>query len=245
MSRGEWAGGLFTVVFAFVLPSIALTVTGAVTGAFDEPPEIIEEEVISATFVRLGREFENQLPNRRVPQAATAPPDSVALDRPEETVEREEPQRERPERALERDLDNLLERSALFAEEAEQRELEGSENGVEDGTATEATAGDEYGGLLRNFFRRGWSVPTTISDEERRELSVMASVDVDESLQIVAFRLRGSSGNPDFDQSVTEQLERLRAANATIPPLDGRFSHLRTQYVGQWFTARFRGRDAR
>ena len=137
-------------------------------------------------------------------------------------------------------MQRLMDRADLFAEIAERQEMEGDPDGIEDGTTTQV--GDRYAGELYAFFRRGWSVPTTISEEDQQGLRVEVSIDVSEDLQIVGFRLRGESGNPDFDQSVNAQIERLRAANATIPepPLA-----VRPQYVDQWFTLRFRGRDAR
>ena len=137
-------------------------------------------------------------------------------------------------------MQRLVDRADLFAEIAEQQEQEGDPDGIEGGTTDQT--GDRYAGQLYAFFRRGWSVPTTIDEAEQAELRVEVSIDVSEELELLDFRLRGSSGNPDFDQSVTAQLERLRAANATIPepPIA-----VRPQYIDQWFTLRFRGRDAR
>ncbi len=238
-------GGLITIGAAIVTPAAVAVATGAAQAAFapdEEAPPVIEEEVIAARFVRLGRDFQDELPNRFVPQAATAPSDAVALSENPDEPQPERPRRERPPDALERSLDNLLERSDLFAEEAEAREMEGNPDGIEEGTETEATDGDVYAGQLYAFFRRGWTVPTTITEEERRGLSVEATINVAENLQIVTCRLRGSSGNADFDQSVIAQIERLRANNVAIPepPLS-----VRIRYVGQPFTLRFRGRNAR
>ena len=244
LSPAEWIGG-FAAVSSIIVPTaiiLALGGIGALISMEEEAPvEVIEEEVVSARFVQLGRDFQDELPNRVVPQAATAPPDSVALsDDPRENVEREE--RERPDEALERDLSNLLDRSDLFAEEAEAREREGSELGIEEGTETQAQDGDIYAGQLYAFFRRGWTVPTTITEEQRRDLSVEATIQVAENLQIISVRIRGTSGNPDFDQSVVAQIERLRANNIEVPepPLA-----VRPRYVGAPFTLRFHGRNAR
>lgn len=244
MSPGEWIGGI-TAVSTIIVPAailIALGGIGALITMEDEAPvEVIEEEVVSARFVQLGRDFRDELPNRVVPQAAAAPPDSVVLsDDPRENVEREEV--ERPDNALERDLSNLVDRMDLFAEDSPPQELEGSEDGIEEGTETQAQDGDIYAGQLYAFFRRGWTVPTTITEEQRRELSVEATIQVAENLQIVSVRIRGTSGNPDFDQSVVAQIERLRSNNVEVPepPLA-----VRPRYVGAPFTLRFHGRNAR
>ncbi|MEM7609217.1 MAG: hypothetical protein AAF411_28045, partial [Myxococcota bacterium] len=141
LSAAEWIGGVVGVILGFVLPAIAVLMAAAVSAsiapdaAATPPPD---EEVIAARFVQLGRDFQDELPNRIVPQAATAPPDSVALsDNPDERPEPEE-QRERPDEALERNIDNLLDSVEAFAEEVEAREREGNPDGIEEGTETEA-----------------------------------------------------------------------------------------------------------
>ncbi len=134
-----------------------------------------------------------------------------------------------------------MDRADLFAETTPEREREGSPDGIEEGTETTAQAGDIYGGQLYVFFKRGWTVPTTISEEEQRSLVASVEIEVAENLEIDEFRIRSSSGNPDFDQSLIAQLERLKANNLTIPepPLA-----VRPRYVGTPFTLRFSGRQA-
>lgn len=206
----------------------------------DDAPAI-EEEVIAARFLKLGRDFREELPNRNVPLKSTAPDQRTAISkRPRKRTIVDAGVR--PPDPMEDDLTRLLDRADLFAEIAEEQEREGSPDGIEEGTESMATAGDVYRGQLYVFFRRGWSIPTTISDEERRNLSVEATIEVADNLRITNFRLRGESGNPDFDQSVINQLERLRRENLEIPepPMLER-----DQWVGRPFTLRFRGRDAR
>ena len=199
-----------------------------------------EMEVIPAQFVQLGRDFEDQLPNRNVPQQSMAPDERTAISENPEDHEPPPDMGVRPPDTIDDPLQRLVDRAELFSEHAEQQEQEGDPDGIEGGTTNQA--GDRYAGLLYTFFRRGWSVPTTINEEEQRGLSVEVSIDVADSLELVEFRLRGTSGNPDFDQSIVAQLERLRAANATIPEPP---HAVRPQYVDHPFTLRFRGRDAR
>ena len=85
-------------------------------------------------------------------------------------------------------------------------------------------------------------MPTTISDDDRRGLSVEVTITVNENLHIISHRIRGTSGNLDFDQSVVAQLDRLREQNLEIPDppvLE------RGIWLNRPFTLRFRGRDAR
>ena len=244
LSVGEWIGGFTSSgsIVAVMAVFYVLYRVGAlaldIDLSTDEP--IDEAEVIPAQFVQLGRDFQEELPNRDVPVRSTAPDDRTAISENPQDHEPPPDAGVRPPDPMEDPMQRLMDRADLFAEIAERQEMEGDPDGIEGGTTTQV--GDLYAGQLNNFFRRGWSVPTTISEEDQQRLSVEVSVDVSEDLQFVGFRLRGESGNPDFDQSVNAQLERLRAANATIPepPLA-----LRPQYVDQWFTLRFHGRDAR
>lgn len=248
--RGMWlsvmeiVGGLgFTGGVALLLGlTFAVWIVGDPTGVRlgREDAPVIEEEVIAARFVKLGRRFE-ELPNRNVPVRDTAPAQGVAVStNPRERVEMPDAG-PRPPNPMDDPMTRLLNRADLFAEIADRREQEGDPNGIEEGTETEASAGDLYAGQIYAFFRRGWAVPETISRDQLQNLNVEVTITVGEDLQIQEFRLRGSSQNPDFDQSVLGQLERLRLSNTPIPepPL-----LVRTRYVGAPFTLRFRGRHA-
>lgn len=244
LSMTEIVGGLgFTGGIALLLGlTFAVWIVGggsSSSGASDDAP-VIEEEVIAARFVKLGRRFE-ELPNRNVPVRDTAPAQGVAVStNPRERVEMPDAG-PRPPDPMDDPMTRLLNRADLFAEIAEQREQEGDPDGIEEGTETEAAAGDLYAGQIYAFFRRGWAVPETISRDQLQDLNVEVTITVGEDLQIQEFRLRGSSENADFDQSVLGQLERLRLSNETIPepPI-----LVRARYVGAPFTLRFRGRHA-
>ncbi len=242
-SAAEILGGAGLSGLVAVSIVLSLVLYAAATQHVDEVSDdapALEEEVIAARFLKLGRDFREELPNRNVPLKSTAPDQRTAVSkRPRQR--RVIDAGVRPPDPMEDDLTRLLDRADLFAEIAEEQEREGSPEGIEEGTETTATAGDVYRGQLYVFFRRGWSIPTTISDEERRDLTVEATIEVADNLRITRFRLRGQSGNPDFDQSVIDQLERLRRENLEIPepPMLER-----DRWVGRPFTLRFRGRDA-
>lgn len=212
----------------------------------DEDERLLEEEdVIEARFVVLGRDFEDELPNRIVPRLSTAPPQPSNVPTENTPVERAEPE-ERPEEepppdAVEDVLARIGDRAQAFAEIAEEREREGSPDGIEEGTETTATEGDIYRGRLFSFFRRGWSVPTTLDRDEVQGMRVSVTVQIGPDLQIASFNLRGTSGNALFDQSVNEQLTRLQAAQQPIPPPP---EEVADQYIGQSIVVRFNGRQA-
>lgn len=242
MSGAEWLGGFGTmggVVLAAALSGVIVSVVSVAVSSADDGP-ILDDEIVSARFVQLGRDFQDELPNRNVPVKSTAPDDRTAISKNPTDFERPDAG-PRPPDPMDDPMRRLMDRADLFAETAPEREREGSPDGIEEGTETTAQAGDVYAGQLYTFFKRGWTVPTTISDEERQALNVTVSIEVSEDLEIVEYRVGVSSGNPDFDQSVIAQIERLKANDLTIPepPLA-----VRPQYVGNPFRLRFSGRHA-
>lgn len=228
------------VVLAMLLGWVVDRIQDALTD--EQQPAIMEEDVIEARFIQLGREFQDELPNREVPIVATAPPRPSEVPT-EDTPDTPPPQvmEERPPEAVESDIAQLIARAGVHAEMAQPMELEGSPDGVEGGSR-DTGEGDAYAGRLATFFRRGWTVPTTLAADEVRGLTTVASVTVGPELQIVSFEIRTSSGDPLFDASVTEQLERLRAADSRIPPPP---EDQQDRYIDSTFPVRFRGRDAR
>lgn len=244
LSPIEIAGGLALTSGVLVFGLIFSYVYGAnMRDAQQEQMELdamplIDDEIVSARFVRLGRQFD-ELPNREVPVKAHAPQRGVAIskrprrrERPDAGVTQEEP-----------DFSNLIvnaERQA-FAEDVEQRELEGDPDGIEEGTEREAQAGNVYAGQIYAFFRRGWTVPATIPESERRDLVATVVLTVGENLEITQYRMARGSGNADFDESINARLEAVRAGNTQIPepPLE-----VRPNYIGTPFRLRFRGRHA-
>lgn len=235
-----------TLVGILVLISPALA--NVLEGLVDEPaPDILEEDdVIEARFVQLGRDFQEQLPNREVPLLDTAPPELSQVpteNTPDEVPEDVERPEERPPNAVTDDLlRDVLNRSEVFAEMAEEREREGSVDGIEEGTERTATEGDIYRGRLYSFFRRGWTVPTTLDRDAIANLTVVMDVRIGQELEIVSFAIRRESGNPLFDESAVQQLTRLQASDQRIPPPP---EDEADQYIGTTIAVRYSGRQAR
>lgn len=253
LSVAALVGGLITTVLIpatfVVLVGLIALFGGILTMIIDVVSDpvaeeaLIEEDIIEARFVQLGVDFEDELPDRVVPIQATALPEVSQV--PTEDTPIAEPI-ERPEEpdsanAIQDVLQRLDDRAELFEEIAEAREREGAADGVEGGTETEASPGDRYAGTLAGFFRRGWTVPTTIARDEVAELSATAVVDIGENLEIVSFSIRTSSGNPIFDQSILDQLTRLQATDQHLPPPP---EEIAAEYIGRQRPFRFNGRQA-
>lgn len=217
-----------------ILPASASAIEAAT------PPA---RQIISARFVQRGRELPpNQLPNRQVPRLSTARPRGVAVSRTPEHHEQPDAGPP-PPNATEDLLRRLGDRAQVFAEIAEEREREGNPDGLEEGTERIAQAGDLYAGQLYMLFRRGWTVPETITDEQKQSLSTSVTIDISEDLRVTGFRVvAGGSGNALFDQSVLTRLGEVKDSNMTLPEPP---PEVAAQYVGQTITLRFLGRNAR
>jgi len=221
LSRSMWLGGATLVVAAHVgapLLFIAVLSALAASGIADTTPEtFVEEQVVEATFVRLGEKRDpDKLPDRKVPIKHTAPDDSTVVSKDNDPPPPDKPDAGvRPPRPEEDPLTRLGDRAQIFAEIQEQRELEGDPEGVPEGTDTEAKAGNIYAGQLSAFFKRGWTVPTTLGDTSK--LVTRVSIEITRDLKIGEFEIVRSSGEPVYDQSVEDRLNELKALQTTLP----------------------------
>lgn len=241
---GAWVAGLTTTLLIHgggvltILIVMALNAAGLLpTIAEPEPAPL--PEVIQARFLERGEQLDQrELPNRRVPILRTDVPDPVPTKRAVETPP--PPRREpRQQNSVADALQRLSNDAQLFAEAEERRVQQGDPDGIEGGER-EASEGDLYAGRLSVFLRRGWGPPVTISNI--RQLSTIVSIEIGDDLQLHGFRVTRPSGNPDFDFSVTSQLQRLIDSHATIPPPP---EEVAEQYLGRTRPFRFNGRDAR
>ncbi len=226
------------LLFGFVAAAVGLV------GPDEPEPPPLQEHVIAARFVTLGRPLDpHQLPDRIVPILRTAPPDprTAPSTREDPTPPRERVERERRD-AVTDVLERLSQDAQQFAEAAERRIPEGDPEGIEEGTERTASEGDLYAGRLMLFFRRGWTVPTTIPRESLRGLVAVARVSIGADLRVLSFSIARSSGDAVFDQSVNEQLSRLVESQSVIPPPP---EEVAATYLGQEIAVRFNGRDAR
>lgn len=250
IDQGQLAVG--AAITAAVHVAIPLLATGIVAlfaavgislGApeIQTPPPI--ENVVQARFIQLGEIPDpHRLPDRQVPILRTDvadPHHAPSLD-PNPPPPAPPPDHVRQRDSIDDMMQRLSEDSQVFAEREEARIREGDPEGVEGGDRT-ATEGDLYAGRLAAFFRRGWSVPTTISDEQLEGLSTTVTVEIHDDTTMGEWHIERSSGNPDFDESVSAQMTRLLASSPNIPPPP---EDVATQYLGQTRHFRFNGRDA-
>jgi hypothetical protein len=243
VSRSMVLGGVLGVALAHVgapLAFFAIISALAASGlASTEPETFVEEHIVEARFVRIGEKRDpDKLPDRKVPIKSTAPDDATVISKVNEPPPPQKPDAGvRPEKPEEDDLMRLGDRAQVFAEIAERREAEGDPNGVEDGTETEAQAGDLYAGQLREFFKRGWTIPTTLGDTSK--LVAVVSVEITVQLKVGPFEVTRGSGEPLFDQSIEDRINELRTLGTTLPEPP---PEVAAKFIGRPITLNFRGR---
>jgi len=199
---------------------------------------ILEEHVVEARFVRLGKKPDpKKLPQRVVPRKTTAPDKAVVVSKNMEPVP-PPPEEKRPEEAEVDDLTRLGDRAQAFSE-IDDKELEGDPNGLAEGTEDEAKAGDLYAGMLVAFFKNGWTIPTTLGDTRGLVTTIQVEIGVD--LHVGPSAVLKSSNVALFDQSVEDRVNQLRASGATVPPPPPEVAE---RFLGKTISVRFNGRGA-
>jgi hypothetical protein len=239
-------GGVLSVIGAHLLVPGAISGVVALlaaTGVGKTPPRVIpDDRIVEARFVKLGKPLDpKKIPNRKVPIKTTAPPQGVAVSKNMDPPKPKKPDASTPPPRAEEDLlARLGDRAQAFAEIAEKREEEGDPQGVEGGTETTAKAGDLYRGQLVMFFKRGWTIPTTLGDTSK--LTTRARVEITADRHIGSHEIINSSGNPLFDQSVEDRFNELRSLGTTLPEPP---AEVRRQFEGTWqLDVNFIGRKA-
>lgn len=237
------------VLFPTVLAVIATLFTAAGIIVSEEearaaqPPPPEELEHIQASLVKLGTQLDpRRLPDRPAPQTASE------LHRPNKFSKRNQ-FAERPDSGVQQpdSINDLMRRLGDRAEEFDSleraREIEGHEQGVADGDPNaEPNALELWVTRMTAFFRRGWVLPTTISDSEQASLTLSVNVRINQDLTVASATVQGSSGNAAFDQSVRSHVDRIVSGRLRVPEPAIEIEEIafnRTHLV------RFNGRNAR
>jgi outer membrane biosynthesis protein TonB len=239
-------GGVVLVLTAHVIVPGAIVGTLALlaaAGAGATPPRVINEEhVVEARFVKLGKKLDpKKIPNRKVPIKTTAPQPGVAVSKVMEPPKPKQEPKPPPEQAEEDLLTRLGDRAQAFSEIAEKQEQEGDPNGIEEGTETTGRAGDIYLGQVAAFFKRGWTVPTTLADPSG--LTTKVSIEITPDRKVGPHSVIKSSGVALFDQSVEDRINALRVQASTLPEPP---PEIADKYASAWtLSINFNGREAR
>ena len=251
----EIAGGVGFTLAAFVtIPVLALLSAfffGGVQSIFgggvdDLPPAPIE--VIETRFVRLGKRREpRKLPSKEIRDAEqTAPVPQAPESEPMAAVPtgKEEKGLAKPkEKRNQRDedlLSQLGERAGAISDLTKGPELEGDPDGIVEGTKATGDELEIYLGKLYSYFRRGWQVPTLITDEELQKLACVIELSVTKDGHVGDYEVTRPSGNEAFDESVRRRMNQAEGAELPGPP-----ESVANRIFGETISLRFFGRHAR
>lgn len=241
VSSSMWVGGALFVLISHVgAPFLFMAILSGLAAsglASTAPDTFTEDKIVEARFVRLGEKKDpNKLPDRKVPIKSTAPDDSTVISKVNEPPPPQKEEPKPPERPVEDPLTRLGDRAQEFAEIEERRLAEGDPEGVEWGTEETAQAGDLYRGQLVAFFKRGWTIPTTLGDTSK--LSVTATVEITQDLKVGPSEINKGSGEPLFDQSIEDRFAELRSLGTSLPEPP---PEVADQFIGKKITVRFHG----
>ncbi len=236
----RFVGGLVLTTAFHAFVGIGLYIAGALPDTVEPVVPIESErpmiEFVEARLLRLGREFHpREMPNRLRATRSTGPaPLARTPTKQAQRVRREPQEVPTPANAVDDLIARLGQSASEHARIAEESEREGSLEGVEEGTETEGNAAQAYRGQLYMFFRRGFQMPTSISEQERHGLGAVVMVRSSPSGVVEGFDLR-SSGNAEFDQAVRLRMSQAVGSPLPTPPTP----ELRDEFFGASFPIRF------
>jgi outer membrane biosynthesis protein TonB len=181
-------------------------------------------------LLALGEEKpEEALPRIANPEPAVKPPEEVNLAQPDEPVvelEKPEPKEEVKEDKDAREQKMLDALSALHnPNRPTNDELpEGSSEGVVGGTVSDAALANlmgTYQAKLLAEIAKVWQIPSTLTDDEIKELSgqVAVYVRLSDDGYVVSYNFERSSSNEQFNGSIERVLRRFQVSGGRKLPL--------------------------
>jgi hypothetical protein len=242
------AGGIFGVVLVLGLV-IALPVIADAAASRDEGKNSGPEpfEYIEARLLKQGEVKDpDKMPDRIVPALPTAPEDVLPLDKQENKPEEKKDEKQKPQADAVTDdkLRQVFDKARAFAEIQDNYIPEGSPDGVPDGDVTDpnlASLGATYGHRIKAIFLERWVVPTLLSQDVLKGLSTKINIKVDLDMVIVSATFIKKSGNPMFDDSVQNAIDRVIKEVRTLPPPP---EAIASNIFGGGINLKFNGKEA-
>ena len=137
-------------------------------------------------------------------------------------------------------LSQLGARAGAISDLSKAPELEGDPDGIVEGSKASGNERELYIGKLYSYFRRGWQVPTLITDEELQKLACMVELSITDDGRAGDYEVKRPSGNEAFDESVRRRLHQTEGAKLPEPP-----ESVAKQILGKSVSLVFVGRHAR
>lgn len=187
----------------------------------EEEKPIVSRPVVQAELLRFGKPIDpKRLPDRLVPQQRTAPKKQITASQNAENTKRPDAGAEPPPNTKDSDIENLVDKSDLFAEDAgKPREQAGSLEGVDGGTADHAKAGDAYAAQLSQFFGQRMTIPSVISVGEAKKLCVVMEINIGRNMTVWHVKQAPviASGNDLLDDAARGMMMKLLDDKTALP----------------------------
>jgi TonB family protein len=189
------------------------------------PPPPVVHDLMVTKLVHLGKPRDKfYLPRIVEPPRPKAPEPTIKIaEDPNAAPAKKEPPRP-PDPEPSKQLKRALDRARQYAKNAEEP-TEGLATGSEQGTATEASVGDEYATAIYEAIKKNWSVPAGLSLGDVVNLDTAITVHISEDGTLVRPSMNKPSGNSLYDDSC---MQAIQATHRVPPPpaaVRSRFRH--------------------
>jgi TonB family protein len=210
LGRGTFVGGIIVTLLLHIALA-ALVYFGHVRAP---PPPPMVHDLMVTRLVHLGKPRDKfYLPRIIEPPRPQAPPPTIKVtDDLNAAPAKKEPARP-PDPEPSKQLKRALDRARAFAKNAEEP-TEGLPTGSEQGTANQASIGDEYATLVHDAINKNWSVPAGLSIGDVVNLSTEIRVSIGDDGELIKPTMTTSSGNSLYDDACMQAIQTTRR----VPP---------------------------
>jgi TonB family protein len=217
--RGFW------MVFLVSTALHACAIAAYALGTAQRRPTIdFSTDVIQTKLVRLGQPRDPKLLPRIVQAPAPAPDEKLISTKDDGLKEKEKKDEKRDDKmkeALRKIEEEERRKQALqrIAERVGKDETDGNPAGSAYGTDTEAgpmSLAQAYFARLQEHIKSQYSLPSILSDAERRRLQATITIYIEPDGKILKHEVEQSSGNDVFDQAL--EVAIVRASPVPEPP---------------------------
>ena len=200
--------------------------------------DTLRERAIVTRLVKLGKELDKKdLPRLDAYQPTAPDEDAVNISKEAQIEDAKRKKEEQKEDKKQRD--EFAKRMAqsvkkMMANSTARGELgTGRPDGSPDGDATNASEGDIYLTQVYTYIRNNYSVPSIITETERKSLKATIIIYIDAGGKLIKSEFEKHSGNVHFDNALESAVKK--ASPFPAPPKDKRKVY-REQGIGVNFT---------
>ncbi|MFA6033178.1 MAG: energy transducer TonB [Myxococcota bacterium] len=198
--------------------------------------DTLAEKAMIARMVKLGVEIDRKMLPRIDSSNPSSAESEININR---EAQKEEADRKKDEKTrrdeFARKLASSMDRLKKMMDRTTSRneQATGSPEGSPEGDATEASDGDVYLTQVFNYVRNNYTVPSIISESERKSLKATIIIYLEEDGRLRETTFEKRSGNVHFDNALESAVKK---ASPFPPPPKDRRRQYRDQGIGLNFS---------